>query len=350
MNNKLFFSCALGILLGGCASTLSVQESEIQSAAQISFSKDMLEATIITDAEFTGIDSLLKIIRRPPSSETLIGWFEPSMDESLKVLILPILNNFPAANKSPYIFSAAEVNSHILNFHFIADTNSLRIDFDKFLKPFNSLNAIEPLFQRQDNLSAFLPLPSQFLVSPCKNLSIPGKTSRLPNAPREYRFGIHRGIDFFSNWGTPVRSVADGIIIRSDLNYKEISPDFREYTLEQAKLLNRTPSDIFNSVLLGRTVIIDHGFDLFNGYRSISIYAHLSHINRSIKPGYEIKSGEIFASTGNSGTKDSALGTKNNSHLHWELILHDSEGEYYLGQGAPFVELQSYFLKVFKTE
>ena len=33
----------------------------------------------------------------------------------------------------------------------------------------------------------------------------------IPNAPRNYRNGTHRGLDFFANWGTPVRSVADGV-------------------------------------------------------------------------------------------------------------------------------------------
>ncbi len=144
---------------------------------------------------------------------------------------------------------------------------------------------------------------------------------------------------FFSNWGTPVVSVADGIIIRSDLSYKEYPADFRREMLKRAALLDRTPSDIFNELLLGQAVIIDHGFELFNGYRAITIYAHLSEINSAIKPGYTIKAGEIFAKSGNSGTEPSTLGTRDESHLHWELILQNQSGEYYFGQNLGYEQL-----------
>ena len=60
------------------------------------------------------------------------------------------------------------------------------------------------------------------LILPCDNVQVPKRTMRLPNAPRSYRNGIHRGVDFFANWGTLVKAVADGIIIRSDQNYEEV--------------------------------------------------------------------------------------------------------------------------------
>ena len=44
-----------------------------------------------------------------------------------------------------------------------------------------------------------------------------------------------------------------------------------------------TPSDIFNSILLGKAVFLDHGFDLVPGFRTITIYAHLSHIEEKYK-------------------------------------------------------------------
>jgi murein DD-endopeptidase MepM/ murein hydrolase activator NlpD len=65
------------------------------------------------------------------------------------------------------------------------------------------------------------------LILPCENIPVPKRTMRLPNAPRNYRNGIHRGIDFFANWGTPIRAVAEGVVIRSDLHYEEVSPGFR---------------------------------------------------------------------------------------------------------------------------
>ena len=99
------------------------------------------------------------------------------------------------------------------------------------------------------------------LILPCENIPVPKRTMRLPNAPRNYRNGIHRGIDFFANWGTPIRAVAEGVVIRSDLHYEEVSPSFRESVLNSSARVGKTPSDIFNSVLLGQSVFLDHGFN-----------------------------------------------------------------------------------------
>ena len=64
------------------------------------------------------------------------------------------------------------------------------------------------------NIEDFNPLwvDSLELILPCKNVPVPKRTMRLPNAPRKYRNGIHRGIDFFANWGTPVNSVAEELL------------------------------------------------------------------------------------------------------------------------------------------
>ena len=185
------------------------------------------------------------------------------------------------------------------------------------------------------------------LVLPCENVQVPKRTMRLPNAPRNYRNGIHRGIDFFANWGTPIRAVADGIVIRSDLYYKEVSPAFREQVLKSSARVGKTPSDIFNNVLLGQSVFLDHGFDLIPGFRAISIYAHLSHINSEIKPGVLIKSGQIFAKSGNSGVKESTLGSKSGAHLHWELIIQKDEEEIFLGKDIPNPELYELLINIF---
>ena len=88
------------------------------------------------------------------------------------------------------------------------------------------------------------------LSLPCYKIPVPKRSMRLPNAPRSYRNGTHRGVDFFANWGTPVRSVADGVIVRSDQNYEEVPADFRENLLQSTTKVGSTPSDIFNSVLL----------------------------------------------------------------------------------------------------
>jgi murein DD-endopeptidase MepM/ murein hydrolase activator NlpD len=229
-------------------------------------------------------------------------------------------------------------NSTIITYS--VDTSAVLPLMRHYLAKMSMDTPIEPLFDRDGHIPDFPQLfPTVPLLLPCKDLNVPRKASRLPNAPRAYRSGIHRGIDFFSNWGTEVMAAADGIIIRSDLHYEEVPADFRIEILKRATRLNRTPSDIFNTVLLGKVVVIDHGFDLFPGFRSITIYAHLSHINPKIKPGYIIKAGDVFAQSGNTGTQPGTMGTREESHLHWELILQDAKGEFYFGQNLPYEKL-----------
>jgi murein DD-endopeptidase MepM/ murein hydrolase activator NlpD len=186
------------------------------------------------------------------------------------------------------------------------------------------------------------------LVLPCKNIKVPKRAMRLPNAPRDYRNGVHRGIDFFANWGTPVRAVAKGTVIRSDLFYEEVPAEFRENMLESSARVGNTPSDIFNSILLGKAVFLDHGFDLIPGFRVISIYAHLSHIEKKIKPGYIMKSGELMGKSGNTGMRESTLGSKSGSHLHWEMILQKDKDEIYLGRNLENPELFNMLTRIFE--
>ena len=173
------------------------------------------------------------------------------------------------------------------------------------------------------------------IILPCDDVPVPKRTMRLPNASRNYRSGTHRGIDFFANWGTPVKSVADGIVIRADRYYEEVSAEFRENLLKSSARVGNTPSDIFNNVLLGKAVFLDHGFDLIKGFRTITIYAHLSSIEKDIKPGKKIKQGELLGRSGNTGMRESTLGSKAGSHLHWEMILQNDKNEIYLGKNIP---------------
>ena len=187
------------------------------------------------------------------------------------------------------------------------------------------------------------------LVLPCKGIMVPKRASRLPNARRDYRNGVHRGVDFFANWGTNIRAVAEGMVVRADHNYKEYPADFRIKMLKSSGKVGHTPSDIFNSVLLGKTVILDHGFDLVPGFRTISIYAHLSSIKNSLAGGSIVKAGEIIGKTGNTGTRPSTLGTKKESHLHWELILQKDSKEVYLGKDVQYERLYEMLKDIFES-
>ena len=187
------------------------------------------------------------------------------------------------------------------------------------------------------------------LLLPCKGVKLPKRASRLPNAPRDYRNGTHRGIDFFANWGTNIRAVADGLVVRADHNYEEYPADFRVEMLKSSGKVGHTPSDIFNSVLLGKAIILDHGFDLVPGFRAITIYAHLSSIKKDLAGGSVVKAGQIIGKTGNTGTRPSTLGTKKESHLHWELILQKDTKEVYLGKDIPYEKLYEMLRNIFQN-
>ena len=216
--------------------------------------------------------------------------------------------------------------------------------------PISVLSSIETAnVEHSNEMATFDPrwVDSLSLSLPCYDVPVPKRTMRLPNAPRNYRNGTHRGLDFFANWGTPVRSVADGIVVRSDLHYEEVPADFRENLLKSTTKVGHTPSDIFNSVLLGKSVFLDHGFDLIPGFRTISIYAHLSHIEKEIIPGAVVKRGELLGKSGNTGMRESTIGSKAGSHLHWEMILQKGEQEIYLGKGMSNPELYDMLVRIF---
>lgn len=186
------------------------------------------------------------------------------------------------------------------------------------------------------------------LLLPCKDTKVPKRSTRLPNAARDYRNGTHKGIDFFANWGTDIRAVAKGFVIRADHNYNEYPADFRNKMLRSAGKVGHTPSDIFNNVLLGKAIFLDHGFDLVPGFRAITIYAHLSSIENNLAVGTLVEAGQIIGRTGNSGTKPSTLGTKKDAHLHWEMILQKNNKEIYLGKDVPYEKLYDMLVNIFQ--
>ncbi|MBZ0306225.1 MAG: M23 family metallopeptidase [Anaerolineae bacterium] len=87
----------------------------------------------------------------------------------------------------------------------------------------------------------------------------------------------HTGIDYALPIGTPLKAVADGIVVLSD-----------------------------SLPIRGSYVLIDHGSGLFTGY------AHLS--ERWVVVGDEVKAGQIIGSSGNTGRSTGP-------HLHWETAI-----------------------------
>jgi murein DD-endopeptidase MepM/ murein hydrolase activator NlpD len=151
----------------------------------------------------------------------------------------------------------------------------------------------------------------------------------MPNAPREYRFGVHEGVDFYPGRacatierGTPVLAAKTGIVVRADVDYKDITQE------EMDGLLGRSAQQGFTSAadldrLRGRQVWIDHGDGV------VTRYAHLLSVEPGVTEGVAVEVGQVVGHVGNSGTPEALIDDSFENHLHFEIRV----GDAYLGQG-----------------
>ena len=111
--------------------------------------------------------------------------------------------------------------------------------------------------------------------------------------------------------------------------------DTDNYFLNLSSQVGKTPDDIYNFILLGKSVVIDHGYNITDKYRAITVYSHLSSIREGMMAGDIVKAGDIIGLSGNTGTASGALQNDKGAHLHWELFFDDKSGRYFLGQNIP---------------
>lgn len=171
--------------------------------------------------------------------------------------------------------------------------------------------------------------PSGYVV-PVEGATISSRRNHLPGAPRAYRNGLHEGFDFYQGtvsvtiaYGTPIRAVADGVVIRADSGYVEHTLDEYNAIISDALGSLDTPPDLLDK-LRGRQVWIRHA----GGF--ITRYAHLSAITEGLAVGTQVRQGDIIAATGNSGTLEAAQGTRDDPHPHVEVWRGE---ETFLGAG-----------------
>ncbi|MGC5325029.1 peptidoglycan DD-metalloendopeptidase family protein [Brevibacillus sp. SYSU BS000544] len=161
-----------------------------------------------------------------------------------------------------------------------------------------------------------------FLELPLKGAKVSTRDSQMPNAPRPYRNGTHEGLDWYEGSsgpniavGTPVYSMSDGKVVRSDLGYQELSLAARDEILKISAESPRTPLWILDK-LRGRTVWVqyDHGV--------MVRYAHLNDIPKTIVPGVTVKKGQLIGYVGNSGTSYGVEKSKEGAHLHSDILIY----------------------------
>ncbi|NLX90779.1 MAG: M23 family metallopeptidase [Firmicutes bacterium] len=175
-----------------------------------------------------------------------------------------------------------------------------------------------------------------FLQSPIPGALVTSRDSQLPGAPRTYRNGTHEGLDYYDGAcgvpiknGDPVYAAGEGIILRIDHEYTELTEEERSRILQVSGEQEKTPADILDK-LRGRQVWIQHSGDIK------TIYAHLSGV-ADLHEGDRVKAGDFIGTIGNSGTSDGVQGTSANSHLHFEIWI----GERYLGEGLSAKEARA---------
>jgi murein DD-endopeptidase MepM/ murein hydrolase activator NlpD len=168
--------------------------------------------------------------------------------------------------------------------------------------------------------------PSGYTV-PVEGATISSRPAHWPGASRAYRNGTHEGFDFYGGtvavaieYGTPIRALAGGTVIRSDLDYVEMTLDEYNQVIEVSTRSLNTPPEMLDK-LRGRQVWVEH----VGGY--ISRYAHLASIPATLTVGSKVNQGDLLGETGNSGTLEAANNTQDDPHPHVEIW----KGDDYLG-------------------
>jgi murein DD-endopeptidase MepM/ murein hydrolase activator NlpD len=181
------------------------------------------------------------------------------------------------------------------------------------------------------------------LLFPIDGACLPGNDTLMPNAAREYRSGIHQGVDFygFDNCvsivqGTAVRAAKEGSVIRATLDYHDLTWEELE-TLNERVALGEGDNPEVLDIYRGRQVWVDHGGGL------VTRYAHLEGIAPGIAVGVTVEAGQELAYAGESGTPESLTAPSTEVHLHFEIWLNGS----YLGQGLPAGEVRALYETAF---
>jgi len=169
---------------------------------------------------------------------------------------------------------------------------------------------------------------------PIQGACIPAEDDLIPNASREYRLGVHEGVDFYPGRacatierGMPVLAAKTGIVIRADVDYKDITQEEMDGLLTRSAQEGSTAPEVLDR-LRGRQVWIDHGDGV------VTRYCHLLSIEPGIAEGVAVEVGQVVARVGNSGTPEGITDPNMENHLHFEIRVGDS----YLGQGLSVAE------------
>jgi murein DD-endopeptidase MepM/ murein hydrolase activator NlpD len=167
---------------------------------------------------------------------------------------------------------------------------------------------------------------------------------QMPNAPREYRSGVHEGIDFYTGFvcvdvpaGSPAVAAKAGRVIRADTDFVAMTADELNAILAKTQTQGYTDPESLDK-FRGRQVWIDHGDGI------VTRYCHLGGIPEGIVEGTKVSAGQTIGLVGDSGTPEAVTAPGVEIHLHWEVRVDDT----YLGAGAPPSDVRAAYEQLFQ--
>ncbi len=160
-----------------------------------------------------------------------------------------------------------------------------------------------------------------FLEKPIDGSGTDFPDSQVPGAPRDYRNGIHQGFDWYEwamgvpiNQDTPVRAMADGVVVRADHNWEPPSLLEMDGWTSLSAESGKTPAWIKDR-FYGRQVWVQHPGGV------LVKFAHLGTLSPGLKVGDRVSAGQVVGLVGNSGTRSEVLGTGGGMHLHADIVI-----------------------------
>lgn len=170
------------------------------------------------------------------------------------------------------------------------------------------------------------------------------EAASLPNSGRDYRGGVHQGIDFICEERERIAAAAlDGRVVQANDTFVDARPGERGPLLGIAQSLGRTPPWTL-AFLFGRYVVLDHGIVPEVGH-VVTIYAHFEKLHDDLRAGQAIGAGTPIGEIGNRGTAAGASGEDRprSLHLHWEIHVDDE----FLGVGLTYEQTRTVYQRLF---
>ena len=187
------------------------------------------------------------------------------------------------------------------------------------------------------------PVAVSGFIYPIAGACLPENDYLMPGAPRQYRQGVHEGVDFYDSdncaligLGTEVLAAKEGTVVRADWDYRDLTPGTLIELVAQVARGEGSSREVMDA-LRGQQVWVHHGG------RVVTRYGHLSGIADGLAVGARVEQGALIGHVGDSGTPESVIDPGTQVHLHFEIRV----GDGFLGQGRESAEVRTLYEEAF---